>query len=260
MIRHFRWVGFLPACAALFGQANPAAAPSESPQAILARMIETARSYDARLPDFVCTQLTRRSVDKTQTGSHWREQDNYEDEVTYFERRESYRLVRFNGKPTTRSHQQIGGYRSEGLFGGLTSWVFRPEAQAEFTFERQDALRGRSMYVFRYRVAREHSRWTASVNGKSVVKGFQGLVWADAETASVMRIQAQPDSDAGDVPWVKESQVDIQYDTVTISGQPYLLPVAAESRTSNGKELLRNVTEFSAFHKYVAETSVQFEK
>ena len=253
-LRNLRCLGFLLACTAAGGQTNA------SPESILDRAIETTRAYDSRLPDFVCTQLTRRSAAKTGTGSNWKEQDNYEDEVTYFGRRESYRLVRFNGKPTRRSHQQIGGYRSEGLFGALTSWVFRPEAQAEFTFDRQDTLRGRALYVYRYRVAREHSRWTASVNGKPVIKAFHGLVSADVESASVVRIQAQPDSDAGDESWQKNTQVEIQYSSVVISGQSYLLPVMAESRTFNGKLFLRNVTEFSGFHKYAAETSVKFGK
>ncbi|HYW47276.1 MAG TPA: hypothetical protein VE959_30695 [Bryobacteraceae bacterium] len=253
-MRNLRWLGLLLACTPVGGQTVA------SPQAILTRVIETTRAYDSRLPDFVCTQLTRRSSDKSGTGSHWKEQDSYEDEVTYFGRRESYRLVKFNGKPTTRSHQQIRGYRSEGLFGALTSWVFRPEAQAEFTFDRQDTLRGRSLYVYRYRVAREHSRWASSVNNKTVVQAFHGLVWADVETTAVMRIQAQPDSDAGDETWQKNTQVDIQYSSVVISGQPYLLPVMAESRTFNRTLYLRNVTEFSGFHKYAAETSVEFGK
>lgn len=89
-------------------------------------VIETARAYDEHLPDFVCTQVTHRAEDKTRTGTHWKEYDKYEAEITYFGRREGCRLVGRNGKAGKRSCQEIKGYRSEGLFGALFSATFRP--------------------------------------------------------------------------------------------------------------------------------------
>lgn len=105
--------------------------------------------------------------------------------------------------------------------------------------------------MYRYRVDQEHSRVQASVNGKPVTKAFHGLVWADAATNAVVRIHEELDSDA-------DTQVDVEYDFVTISGERFLLPVRGESRTSAAKLLLRNTTEYRDFHRYAADAPVEF--
>ncbi len=64
-------------------------------------------------------------------------------------------------------------------------------------------------------------------------------------------IHAEPDADA-------ETQIDVEYDFVDISGERFLLPVSAEARTSSGKARLRNTVDYMDFHRYVAEASVKF--
>jgi hypothetical protein len=243
-IPNFQWLVLLLALARFAGA-------QDTSVNCLPCVIETARSYDEHLPDFVCTQETHRAEDKTRTGTHWKDYDNYEAEVTYFGRREGCRLVGHNGKVGKRSCQEIKGWRSEGLFGNLFSWIFRPGTQTEFTFVRQEALGSRATHVYKYRVAQEHSYWQASANGRTVTKAFHGLVWADAATSSVVRIHAELDSDV-------DTQADVEYDFVTISSERFLLPVRAQARTSAGKLLLRNTTEYSHFHRYAADTSVEF--
>ncbi len=235
-------------------------ADTDQQKSIVARVIENARVYDGRLPNFVCTQVTRRSEDKSGAGTRWKDNDNYEDELTYFERKEHYRLVKVNGKPAKMTHDQIRGYRSEGSFGALLSWVFRPEAHTEFAWERQDTLRGRPMSVIRYRVPLEHSHWRASVRGRTVTKAFHGFIWSDAESGAVMRIQAEPEGAGDESAWINNSSLDVQYGWAAIAGEQYLLPLMAEARTADKKRLLRNITEYSGFHKYTAEASVKFEE
>ena len=249
-ITGFPWFVFLLAQTAMWSQGVPGGTEDANAER-LTHVIETARSYDAHLPDFVCMQVTHRAQDKTRTGSHWKEYDNYEAEITYFRRQEACRLVKFKGKPSKRNCRQVPGYRSEGMFGALSSWIFLPDARTEFTFVRQEAIGSRTTRVYEYRVAQEHSHWQASFNARTVTYGFHGLVWADAATDSVVRIHAEPDSDP-------DTRTDVEYDFVTIAGQPFLLPVKAESRTSAGKILLRNTFEYSGFHKYAADASIEF--
>ena len=246
----FQWLVLLLGQAVMGAQAGNGGAQDASVNCLQC-VIETARSYDQHLPDFVCTQATHRAEDKTRTGTHWKEYDQYEAEITYFGRHEGCRLIGRGGKVGKRSCREIKGYRSEGLFGSLFSAIFRPEIQTEFTFVRQEALGSRTTHVYGYRVDQEHSYLQSSVNGRTVAKAFHGLVWADAATNSVVRIHEELDSDA-------DTQVDVEYDFVTIAGERFLLPVRGESRTSAGKLLLRNTTEYRDFHRYTAETSVEF--
>lgn len=244
------WILLLVSPAAMYGQGTPDSTRDATTDPVM-RVIETARTYDEHLPNFVCKQVTHRAKDESGTGARWKEYDSYEAEITYFGRREGCRLLKLNGKPSKRNCREIGGYRAEGMFASLASWIFRPVAQAEFAPLRQEATGSRATQVLSYHVLPEHSLWQASAQGKIVTKGFHGLVWAELATDSVVRIHAEPDADA-------KTQIDVEYDFVDISGERFLLPIRAEARTSSGRSQLRNTVDYMDFHRYVAETSVKF--
>src|SRR5260370_26742771 len=88
-------------------------ADTDQQKSIVARVIENARVYDGRLPNFVCTHVTRRSEDKSGAGTRWKDNDNYEDELTYFERKEHYRLEKGKGQPAKDTPDQFRVYLSE---------------------------------------------------------------------------------------------------------------------------------------------------
>src|ERR1019366_7626673 len=91
---------------------------SEEQKTILGEITGKALSYTRSLPNYVCTQVTRRSVDRTGTGSHWRPVDKIQEQLTYFDQQEHYKVVMIDDKVVDNpNHDQLVGARSSGEFG-----------------------------------------------------------------------------------------------------------------------------------------------
>ena len=54
----------------------------------------------------------------------------------FSEKSESYNLTAIDGKRTTKTFKQVHGVRSDGEFGALLKWIFQPESQTQFSWER----------------------------------------------------------------------------------------------------------------------------
>ena len=242
--------------ASTHGFAQDAAVPEHAKT--VQSIIASARSFDSHLPNFVCKQATGRfqGVDR-----HWKQLDRYEDELTYFEGKEKYRLISLNGKPSKLLHENLRrGFRSEGVFGSMFSRVFRIESKTEFEWTRTESLDGKLTNVLRFRVLKENSQWKSTSNGKEYVRGFEGWIWADAQNDSVVRLQAAPVSETGDPQWLQAAQIDLRYGLVSVGGINQLLPIRAESRIQGAKNGRKNVSEFSEFRQYKSEVTMLFDE
>src|SRR5207245_3410040 len=117
--------------------APPPAAPPPKPvipppsaaeqKRVLAAATEYALNYTKKLPDFICSQVTRRYVDPT--GKEvWRPQDTILERLSYFEQHEDYKVVMVNDRPTDIAHEKLGGSAtSSGEFGSIMKEVFDPK-------------------------------------------------------------------------------------------------------------------------------------
>ena len=240
-------------------RAQTASAPlTPAQKALVGRMAEYAREYRRQLPDFVCTRITRRSRDKSGSGEFWQPLDTAEEELTFVKGRESYRLVKYNGKPVKPKGQATSGFKSSGEFAGYLAEIFAQDANAEFQWERDEDSAGRHTSVFRFRVAREHSRSTVGAGAKEEVVGIGGLLYAAGDTGAVERMHIQTDEPEG----VKAGGIttDVRFVEVTIAGERYRLPGQAEARIGYKGRLLKREMEFRDYHKYAADSSVVFEE
>src|ERR1035438_152386 len=80
--------------------AQHAPAPlSDSESELLAEARHAALVYSTSLPDFICTQVVRRTSDPQGNG-RWRVLDTLTIKLSYFEHREDYKLMLINGKAT----------------------------------------------------------------------------------------------------------------------------------------------------------------
>ena len=78
-------------------------------------------------------------------------------EVAFSDKGERYNLLTINAKPTKKSFKEIGGIKSDSEFGTMLQWIFQPESQTKFHWERSEELRGRPTLVFSYRIEQDHS-------------------------------------------------------------------------------------------------------
>ncbi len=227
-------------------------------QRILQEVREYAAHYERGLPDFICTQVTRRYVDPTGL-EFWSQQDVITARLSYFERREDYKVILINNRPTNVSYDQIGGATSTGEFGSMMRELFDPATQPRFRWERWATLRGRRTYVFSYQVDQPRSRWRISYQKMlEITPAYRGLVYVDRDTLAVVRITLEAVGIPPDFP-IQQASTVLDYDFVEIAGRQYWLPLRAVVRMREGKLLLRNEVEFRMYRKFAAEATITFE-
>ena len=240
--------------------AGPPPPDSIEQKQILADITEGARNYVKGLPNFICLQVTRRYGDASGL-ENFRLIDTIAERLSYFEQKEDYKVVSINGVPVTGNvkHEQKQGASSSGEFGTMLKEIFDPQTATEFNWERWATLRGKRMYVFSFHVQQLHSQYTiySEAVQRTVIAGYHGLVYADRDTKMVMRIKLEVENLPVDFP-VQSVDLDMNYDFMNISGQPYLLPLKSEIRSREGKFLVKNEVEFRLYNRFGAETNIQF--
>jgi hypothetical protein len=86
--------------------------------------------------------------------------------------------------------------------------------------------------------------------------GFHGVLYADAATDQVMRLEVQSDLPPG-FP-VQENNVDVDYGEVSIASQAFFLPLRAVVQARIAGRLVRNETEVVHYQKYATDATVTF--
>jgi hypothetical protein len=245
--------------------AAPAPAPMAAPDAaqqkeILAAVTENALSYSDRLPNFICLQVTQRYVDRS-GGDHFVATDKIAERLSYFEHTEDYKVISVNDAPVTnRKHEQLGGATSSGEFGTMLREIFDPQSQTEFQWERWGKLRDHIMHVYSFRVRLENSQYhiTAEEVKRTVTVGYHGLIYADRDSRSVMRITMEADDIPADFP-IRSASETLDYDTIAISGEKFILPLKVEMQMRDGKSAMKNQAAFRLYNKFGADTSITFD-
>ena len=227
---------------------------------ILDETREVALNYTKTLPNFICTQLTKRRLDPSGTES-WTLVDTIQEHLSYLEGHEDYKVVMVNNKPVNNmGHSQVGGSTSSGEFGTMLADIFEPESKAEFGWERWTKRGGRIMYVFNFRIAKENSKYSIyhQPSGRTIISGYHGLVYVDRDTGMVMRIAMECDTIPPDFPIQKVSEI-LDYDFVDISGHDFVLPLKADLRSREGRMLIWNEIGFHFYRKFGADATITFD-
>lgn len=182
------------------------------------------------MPDFIVKELVTRSnaLGKTQ---NWRVLDHLSFAVGYrASGGEEYRLLAINGQPPGEggfNREQIGGSISAGEFVTMLTKIFSVENQTSFKAIDTDTLRNRRTLVYEFAIEKKFSPLRLMANKQVAIAGCRGRVWIDRETNRVLRLEEiatdiQADFVITEIGWL------IDYDWVTISERPYLLPVQSE--------------------------------
>jgi len=231
---------------------------AEEQNQILAEITQNALDYNKKLPNFICTQVTRRHFDPSGTNT-WRPADTIQEQLSYVDGSEKYKVVLINSLPVTISHEQLGGTTTSGEFGSTLLDIFTPETHTTFAWERWATLRSRRMYVYSFRVQQSYSRYTIDdrTSQRSIVAGYHGLIYADRENKMVMRITMEADG-LESFP-VNKVSMDLNYDFVKISDQEFVLPLKADLHSSAGRYMSWNEVEFRLYRKFGAESTIVFD-
>jgi hypothetical protein len=234
---------------------NPVEPPSqEEIEKLISDTRQHAVSYNESLPNFMCVEVTNRSVDPSGTGN-WKHRDTIAELLRYRDKAETHTMLELNGLATTADREallkQKGSTLSGGELGGVLKAVFAPSAKAEFTWKETDTLGSGTVQVFDYRVAKSNSMYSVvGSNDQQLMVAFHGQVYIDSATRNVRRISLQADDLPKGFP-TQASVMGVDYDYVLINEHDYLMPISAEVRVRQSHhQAILNTIEFRDYRKY----------
>jgi hypothetical protein len=243
------------------------AVPAESPKlsADQASILEDARAYalqySEQLPNFICTQVTRREISRnnhfammatTESVNH----DLIEEQLTFLNGRESYKVLSLNGKAATGLvHLQIGGAISTGEFGTIFSQVFANDSHTIFTWDRETSTRGHRVLAFKFHVPREAGATVIDrESNTAMVAPFSGRVLIDPETFAVLEISSTLELPASFR--IRNVERKILYAEQDIAGKSYNLPIHCEIHMQEGNLVFDNSIDFKDYHRFTSESTI----
>src|SRR6185437_16470400 len=146
-----------------------------------------------------------------------------------------------------------------GEFGTMLREIFDPASQTEFQWERWGKLRDHIMHVFSFRILLENSQYriTAEDVKRTVTVGYHGLIYADRDSRAVMRITMEADDIPADFP-IRSASETLDYDSIAISGEKFILPLKVEMQMRDRKSAMKNEAAFRLYNKFGAATTIQF--
>ena len=228
---------------------------------IIEKIRAYAMNYTDNLPNFICTQVTRRQIDQTGTGQNYQSIDKIQEQLTYFEHHENYKVMAINGQMVqNRDHDKLGGAVTSGEFGSFMGEIFAPESEARFDWHHLGKWDGHIVYVFSYRVAKANSHYTIEhkPSGRTIVAGYHGLVYADRDTSAIRHITLECEDIPADFP-IQEVKTELTYDVVKINEREFLLPLKWEMHSRDGRYLAWNSAEYALYRKFGTESSITFD-
>ncbi len=228
---------------------------------LLEQAREEAIRYSASLPNFICTEVVRRSEDP-QGGARWRTTDTLTVKLSYFDHKEDYKLIQINGKPTVLEFLHAGGSLSTGEFGTRLYSVFEPRSQGDFRWKGWGTLRRRRVARFSYRIAREYSNYLIQYGPEpagpnAIFVPYHGEVYVDDETHMVLRLVQEAELPQG-FP-INANLSTIDYEFAAVGGKQYLLPARALVKTRSGRYEAANDVEFRDYRKFQSEATISFD-
>ena len=242
---------------------QPPPPSSDDQRTLLGEVRQYALNYSDSLPDFLCIQVTRRSVDPHyQSGGEpsWSPSDRIVERLSYFDKQEKYEAVPMNGKPALgKNRDALGGSISSGEFGSLLRDVFEPDTEAGFEWDHWGRWDEDLCYVFRYRIDRLHSRYSVDYEHRDKLSpAYHGLVYVRQKAPHVViRLTIEPDV-PGTFPMQDIHQA-INYKYVEIGGNSYLLPANSSVQSRAGHVGNLNEIDFRQYRKYSADTKITFD-
>jgi hypothetical protein len=253
-------------------EARPTPIPppsSEEQAAIITDVREYALNYSKNLPDFICTQVTRRfaaPMPGTRWGGSslsdpsWQAQDVLQIRLSYFQQKEKYTVVLANNAIVNKDYEQMGGSKSFGEFGSMLREIFEPATEARFEWDHWGTLRGKRVMAFSYHVSQSRSQYRLVVEDAklSIITAYRGLVEVDPDIHVVMRVSTIAENIPADFPIRKADDV-LDYDYQEISGHTFLLPLKSQVFMSGGEVLTRLDEEFRLYRKYSAEAEIKYD-
>lgn len=228
--------------------------------AIVSGARKRALDYSRSLPNFICVEVTNRSVDQSGNGN-WKHRDSIAELLTYHDSQESRRTLEVNGQRSSLTRAQMNSTwpMSIGEFGGLLNLVFAPTSKTTFEWKEADALGDGSgtLQVLGYHVAHENATLDLNEGNNSIGVGFHGLVYIDTATSGIRRITVEAEGLPRTFS-MHAAAMTVEYDYVAIGGRDYLLPIRSTvSLQRHRKQIELNEISFRNYRRFASRAKIK---
>ena len=230
-------------------------------EAVVSGARKRALDYSKSLPNFVCVEVTNRSVDQSGNGN-WKHRDSIAELLSYHDNLESRSTLEVNGKRSslTRAEMNSTWPMSVGEFGALLNLVFAPTSKTHFEWKEAGTLGDGSgtLQVLSYRVTHENATLDLNEgNNNTIGVGFHGLVYIDATTSGVRRITVEADELPRNFS-MHAAAMTVDYDYVSISARDYLLPVhSTVSLQRHRRQIELNEISFRNYRRFASRAKIK---
>jgi hypothetical protein len=250
----------------------------------LAAVREYALNYAGSLPDYTCIRVTQQksslvimkfALNPEFPGQHPDSTSSLtvdlKEELTVAGKQESYKVLttETNFPRAVKPADEAFGTISVGEFNAVPGRVFAPETGASFRWARSGKLRGRPVLVFSFEVPAGHgARVHDNVRGRDLLEGYQGLIYADAESKAVLRVETHM-SDFSSESEFRGIDLTLDYKAVKIGEREFALPYRFDlewhrhkpGTLAKGRTLPQEssvTAEYQNYRVYTARSTVAF--
>jgi hypothetical protein len=224
-------------------------------QKILGAIRQYSGDYVAKLPNFVCQQITQ-EFEADRKGKRWHKADALSEKLVFSGGREQRTLELVNNKQVRSSVRVRRVLSTEGEFGILLSKIFDEDSAAKFSWSGWDSIRGHRVAKFDYSIDKQHSTLSLTNYIKATV-AYGGSIYGDPETGAVWRVTSGS-TEIPEAVQISSIATTIDYDEVPIGGRKYLLPASATVLVVAQHDQTRNELRFEGYRKFEAESSISF--
>lgn len=270
------WLAGATVLCAATGTTPPPTAPEQA--AIIEATRTAALAYADHLPDFICTQVTRRWANQNRASSNvvfpglggsapsivhlegsnnWKLRDTLTIQLTYSGQKEDYKLLLVNGKPTKQSYESVGGMTVYGDFGSLLGMVFQSSSETQFTWDHWATLDNLPVMVFGFSVDAQHSQWRIGYESQQMITAFKGFVFIDPTQHQVLKIKVNAEEIPSKFP-VQQSNMELDYRTQKVGDREFLLPLKAIDWNVSKNVSTKNEVEFHLYRKFSTDSKIDF--
>lgn len=270
------------ALALAFGNGASASTPAptaEEQAAVIEATRAAALTFTEHLPDFICTQVTRRWMNQGRATSNvvvprarhggmdsiriddsenWKLRDTLTIQLTYSGQKEDYRLLLVNGRQTKQSYESVGGMTVYGDFGSLLGILFQSSSQAQFTWDHWASLNNQPVMVFSFAVDAAHSQWHIGYEQQEVITAFKGLVFIEPTQHQVLKLKVNADDIPKKFP-IQKSGIELDYREQDVGDKKYLLPIKAVDWNDTKNISTKNEVEFRLYRRFSTDSKIDFD-
>ena len=235
---------------------------SQSSQELLEGARKWALSFTANLPDFVCTQITRRSDNQGQEDTALKKRHDIVTKVQFVGGAESYLTLTVDGKPSQRHIREISGM---GEFGSTLQALFRPDSPARFFHQGDSLVDGQPAVVFAVTHPSGYQLYTGVLYDGTLQNfvrvGYEGHIHVAKDSSAVLRIVGERIFGVpADFP-VRQARFRIDYGPVNIEGNTHWLPLSSKDVLVGRRGWInQNENKWMNFRRFATKTTLDFGK